>query len=450
MPRVLISYCTADQSAAQRICEALETSGDSCWIAPRDIPAGANWMSAIVAAIRQVDIVVVIVSASTFESKHVAREIERADSHGKAIIPFFLEDASPSGALEYYLGSTQRVLAYPGPIEPHLKELLDAIRRSLANARPGASPIPSAASISDDDLVALGRAICWDIREELDHEVDPEAAHTVAEHRRGQEVKLIDLACNRRARRTVALWGQKHGHDVLLTGEDFGPVDLVTSRPRVVCSLDSLDGTQHWLRRRNLYCTALSLFARGGDEADPYRLRVSVVQNADGAVFVAREDERATFLDDLDEPLQAATNGTRNVAEAQVCTVCRRPDHWLVLAPHLQRGVPFAALYTFGGNPILAELARGNYDAVFQPDASRIGDSQELWDWLPGGHIAYRAGCCILGLDRQPLDLPAAAELVLSGKATHFPFVAASNATLAGQILDWLVSGGVRHDNGHT
>jgi fructose-1,6-bisphosphatase/inositol monophosphatase family enzyme len=438
MPRILISYCNADKSVAQRVCETLEASGDSCWIAPRDIPAGANWTSMIVDAIRQVDIVVVIVSTNTFESKHVAREIERADSHEKTIIPFFLEETPLSGALEYYLGSTQRVLAFPGPIEPHLKALIEATRTTSAKARALERQVPSLPSISDDDLVALGRAICWDIREELNHEVDPEAAHTVARPRHGQEVKLIDLACNRRARRTVARWQKKHGHDVLLTGEDFDPVRFGSKRPRVICSLDSLDGTQHWLRRRNLYCTALSLFARGENEADPYRLRVSMVQNADGAVFMAREDECATFVDELDTPLQVVAADTQ-VSEAQVCTVCRRPDHWSVLAPHIRGGVPFAALYTFGGNPILAELARGDYDAVFQPDASRIGDSQELWDWLPGGHIAYRAGCCILGLDRQPLDVPAAAELCLSGQATNFPFVAARSEKLAGEIVDWLV-----------
>ncbi len=437
----MISYCGADREAAENVCAWLESGDHACWIAPRDIRPGVAWMTAIVAAISQVEVVVVIVSPNTFQSKHVAREVERADSHAKTIVPFFIREAEPSGPLEYYLGSIQHIQAFPGPIEQHMESLRVAIDRTAAVVRPLTPAGSPATTLSDDDLVALGRAICWDVREELEHEVDSEAGQTISEPRHGQQVKLIDLACNRRARRTIAQWTVRLGHDALLTGEDLDPVDVSASRPRVVCVLDSLDGTQHWLRGRNLYCTALSIFARGEDETEPYRLRVSMVQTADSTVFLAREDVQAAFIDGHDAPLTVANSSTEDIAGAQVCTVCRRPEHWSVLAPYVSRGVPFAALYTFGGNPILAELARGHYDVVFQPDASSIDDNQELWDWLPGGHIAYRAGCSFLDMNGQLFDIPAAAERCLSGGSREFPFVAAGNATLAERIVQWLADG---------
>ena len=59
--------------------------------------------------IKTVKSVVVRVSAHTLNSKHVAREVERADSNEKIIIPLLLEDVTASGPLEYYFGATQRV-----------------------------------------------------------------------------------------------------------------------------------------------------------------------------------------------------------------------------------------------------------------------------------------------------------------------------------------------------
>ena len=100
----------------------------------------------------------------------------------------------------------------------------------------------------------------------------------------------------------------------------------------------------------------------------------------------------------------------------------------------------FSGLYTFGGNPALADLALGGYDAVFQPDASSIGDSQLIWDWLPGGHIFLRAGGCILALDGSPLDVVGAAERSINRGDGHYPYVAAHTPQLATRIVNWLAS----------
>jgi fructose-1,6-bisphosphatase/inositol monophosphatase family enzyme len=436
---VLISYANPDREAAQQTCEHLENHGVRCWIAPRDIPVGRNWGAAIVEAIENVKTVIVMTSEKTFESRHVQREVERADSKGKIILPVFVREVQPRGMLEYYFGAVQWLRCYPGSLETYFPRLIDEVRRSLQGDA-GTSRIGTrtSAGITDDDLLALGRSICWDVREELSGEVLGEDAETISEPKPGLQVKFIDLACNRRARRAVAAWERKHGSKALLAGGDLVPVAPTRDREPVICCLDSLDGTQHWLRGRNLYCTAMSFFARGDAQDSPYRLRVSLVQNADGTVFFAREDQYAAFIDGVDSPIRVTAGGVTTLQEAQICTVCRRPDHYRILVAHLADSSPFGGLYTFGGNPILAELAQGRYDAVFQPDASAIGDSQALWDWLPGGHIAYRSGCCILNLDGDELQVAAAAETCLNGVDGNFPFVAATNRELAAAIVEWL------------
>ena len=40
--RAFISYASADSSTANAVCSALEREGVKCWIAPRDVPLGAN------------------------------------------------------------------------------------------------------------------------------------------------------------------------------------------------------------------------------------------------------------------------------------------------------------------------------------------------------------------------------------------------------------------------
>jgi fructose-1,6-bisphosphatase/inositol monophosphatase family enzyme len=293
-------------------------------------------------------------------------------------------------------------------------------------------------NISDDDLIALGRSICWDIREELSAAIVEEDNETIAEPKPGQLVKYIDLACNKRARRVVSKWEKKHNCRVHLTGEDIAPVAPSSELSEVICCLDSLDGTQHWLGRRNLYCTAITFLLQDENDRSDYHLRVSVIQNAAGTIYIAREDKAAAFIDGQDKPLSISFNKSFSLSNAQVCTVCRRPGHYKVLVKHLRNGSPFSGLYSFGGNPILAELATGYYDAVFQPNAFDTNDNPPLWDWLPGGHIAQRSGCYITDINGNEMILPDLAKEYLQKKDINIAYIAAKNLELAKEIANWL------------
>src|SRR5436190_21896953 len=77
---VFISHSSKDAAAADRVRAYLEGRGLPCWVAPRDVPPGANWGQAIVDAIGRSRAVVLVFSAHADRSAQVLREVERAVS----------------------------------------------------------------------------------------------------------------------------------------------------------------------------------------------------------------------------------------------------------------------------------------------------------------------------------------------------------------------------------
>jgi TolB-like protein len=106
-PPVFISYASQDAAVAAALVEALERHGIPCWIAPRDVKAGALYADAIVRAINEAKAVVLVLSASATGSDHVGREVERAASKHKPIIAFRIDSAALNPGLEYFLSNSQ-------------------------------------------------------------------------------------------------------------------------------------------------------------------------------------------------------------------------------------------------------------------------------------------------------------------------------------------------------
>ncbi len=128
--RIFISYASARQEAAERVCAFLEAGGKSCWIAPRDIPAGSNYGEEIIKGIEGSDAFVLMFDAAANESQHVLREVERAVSKKLPILVYRLDDTVPSKAMEYFLLSIQWLDA-KGLSEQSLGELEGALERQL-------------------------------------------------------------------------------------------------------------------------------------------------------------------------------------------------------------------------------------------------------------------------------------------------------------------------------
>jgi TIR domain len=127
--RVFISYSSRDKGIADAVCEALESQGIRCWIAPRDIPGGARWNVGVLEAIQVAQAVVLVLTANSNASGMVWRELERAASNDVPIIPFRVEDVQPSKDLQFFLSGHQWLDAFAQPLDQYLGTLLQSVRQ---------------------------------------------------------------------------------------------------------------------------------------------------------------------------------------------------------------------------------------------------------------------------------------------------------------------------------
>jgi adenylate cyclase len=128
---VFLSHAAADRTAALAVLDGLERAGIRCWIAPRDVPAGSEYGQEIVDAVKTCRVFLVIFSSNANSSPHVRREVERAVSSDRSIVPFRIENIMPTGAMEYCLGGTHWFDALTTPLDPHVANLVTTVRRLL-------------------------------------------------------------------------------------------------------------------------------------------------------------------------------------------------------------------------------------------------------------------------------------------------------------------------------
>ena len=126
-----VSYSAADRAVAFSVVEGLESRGIRCWVAPRDVAAGSEYGEEIVEAVKSCRIFVLVFSAQANGSPHVRREVERAVSTRRPIVPFRIEDVAPTGAMEYALGNTHWLDAFSPPLDPHIAALASTAQRIL-------------------------------------------------------------------------------------------------------------------------------------------------------------------------------------------------------------------------------------------------------------------------------------------------------------------------------
>ena len=138
--KVFICHSAKDKRIADVACAALEQRRIPCWIAPRDILAGEEYGKSIIEALASCQIVLLIFSAHANDSPQVRREIERAVSKGKIIVPFRIEDVMPSDAMEFALSNTHWLDALTPPLERYLLELCDTIARLIQKNKTAETP----------------------------------------------------------------------------------------------------------------------------------------------------------------------------------------------------------------------------------------------------------------------------------------------------------------------
>lgn len=136
---VFISYSTKDTDIAYTLLEVFESYGLDCWIAPRNIPKGAQWAEEIDKAIQNARVFVVIVSSHSVESKQVPKEIALAVSACESIFPFRIDDIGLQGTFRYYLSDYQFTDA-TSDTKQKMTELAEIICSSLGKPIPEMKP----------------------------------------------------------------------------------------------------------------------------------------------------------------------------------------------------------------------------------------------------------------------------------------------------------------------
>jgi formylglycine-generating enzyme required for sulfatase activity len=136
--QVFISYAsenidsiTSDRQVADQICSALESQGIRCWIAHRNILPGNEWLNAIIDAVDQSKIIVLVFSAITEQSQWVKDEITLALNRKIKIIPFRLENVSPQQSLRILDVRCQWMDAFSPPLKKHIENLVKIVSRHL-------------------------------------------------------------------------------------------------------------------------------------------------------------------------------------------------------------------------------------------------------------------------------------------------------------------------------
>lgn len=145
---VFISYPHEQKITADAVCANLEKNKIKCWIAPRDVLPGEPFAKAIIRAMNESRLFVVIFCAESNESDHVKNEVERAVSKGLSIIAFRVQDVIPSEEMEYYLSRHHWLDAITPPLEAHIQKLTKAVAALLAK------PIPADTAVVDEQRVA--------------------------------------------------------------------------------------------------------------------------------------------------------------------------------------------------------------------------------------------------------------------------------------------------------
>lgn len=152
---VFISYASGDKPVADAACAMLEGSGIRCWIAPRDVVAGMHYGEAIIDAIHESRIMVLVFSSKANLSGHIPKEIERAVSQGITVMPLRIEDVAPAKSLDYFIGSVHWLDALTPPLEVHLKKLAANVRTLLSRSEAHARGDSAAAA----DRAPVARAV---------------------------------------------------------------------------------------------------------------------------------------------------------------------------------------------------------------------------------------------------------------------------------------------------
>lgn len=152
MSHVFISYSSHEMETAAKVYTYLEDKGISCWIAPRNVEAGANYATQIVRAIKSCDALVLLASEYTNVSGHVSNEVSLAFDNKKIIIPFKIQDIEFTDEYLYFLGRKHWIEAHRD-LNQGLRTLYLTLTELAVTAVPAPEPVLKSNLASDTEQI---------------------------------------------------------------------------------------------------------------------------------------------------------------------------------------------------------------------------------------------------------------------------------------------------------
>ena len=136
---VFISHSSEDRARVGEVLQAMELAGIRCWVSFRDLADGEpSWAGAIVGAIANSALMVVVVSKHAIGSRQVLREVTIADSENIPFLPYCIDATPLSNDFKYFFSAGQRLDAADIDRGDALARLVAAVRSraSLGGVRP--------------------------------------------------------------------------------------------------------------------------------------------------------------------------------------------------------------------------------------------------------------------------------------------------------------------------
>src|SRR5579871_3995785 len=123
-PYVFLSYSSTERNRAVAIADALEAAGVRVWLDRRGIPAGASWDAAIVRAIKDCTVFLVLCTEMAMRSSNVHQEIRLALEERRPLLPLLAERLTFPDEVRYALAGLQWVELLDQPKDVWLTNVL--------------------------------------------------------------------------------------------------------------------------------------------------------------------------------------------------------------------------------------------------------------------------------------------------------------------------------------
>ncbi len=152
MASIFISYSRRDTRAVDLLAERLQAGGHKVWIDREGIDGGAQWRERIVSAIREADVFLLVLTASSVQSDNVRRELDIAQDCPARLLPVQYGPATIPDGWSYQLAGVQ-VIDMGTDREAGFARLFAALGQAApAPQRPARPAPPATESVDLSDL----------------------------------------------------------------------------------------------------------------------------------------------------------------------------------------------------------------------------------------------------------------------------------------------------------